>query len=155
MMKEDPENRRRWRHKWELHNRGNVWDKTTTCWAGKEDWMTARKKQNSPEEKYKFITYILIKMKLLTENRQTKNKDKEKRLKKKTPRDLGPQVIIVHMRDEGLTVQLCGDSNVACKWTAKLPKEQSTKRQLARFKDSYTHGGRRELPSRSRKITAS
>ena len=88
MMKEDPENRIRWKHKWRWHKRGDVWDKMATCWAGKEDWMTARKKQNSPEEKYKFITYILIKMKLTTEHRQTKKKDKEKMLKKKTPRDL-------------------------------------------------------------------
>ena len=52
MMKEDPENRMRCEHKWDWHNRGNVWHKMATCWAGKEDWMITRKKQNSPEEKY-------------------------------------------------------------------------------------------------------
>ena len=30
MMKEDPENRTRWKHEWEWHNRGNVWDKMAT-----------------------------------------------------------------------------------------------------------------------------
>ena len=34
-----------------------------TCWEGKKEWMTARKKQNSPEDKYKFITCILNQMK--------------------------------------------------------------------------------------------
>ena len=29
--------------------------------------------------------------------------------------------------------------------TANLPKEQSRKRQLDRFKESYTHGGREEV----------
>ena len=37
-------------------------------------------------------------------------------VKIRTPRDLGPEDITVHTRDEGLTVQLCGDSNVSCKW---------------------------------------
>ena len=53
-----------------------MWDEVATCWAGKEDWMIARKKQTSPKDKYKFITYILNKMKLTTEHRQTRNKDK-------------------------------------------------------------------------------
>ena len=29
-MKEDPENRIRWKRKWRWHNRGNVWDKIAT-----------------------------------------------------------------------------------------------------------------------------
>ena len=37
MMKEDPENRTRWKHKWGLYNRGNVWDMMATCWAGEKD----------------------------------------------------------------------------------------------------------------------
>ena len=77
--------------------------------------MIARKTQNSTEEEYKFITYILNKMKLPTVHKP-KNKDEEKRLKNKTPRDPGPEDITVHTRDEGATLQLCGDSNVACKW---------------------------------------
>ena len=34
MIKEDPENRTRWKQKWEWPNRGNVWDEMATCWAG-------------------------------------------------------------------------------------------------------------------------
>ena len=86
-----------------------------TCWAGKEDWTVARKK-NTPEEKYMFVTFILNKMKLSTEHRKTKKKDKEKRLKEKTPRNMGPKHNSIHTRSEGPTVQLCGESNVARKW---------------------------------------
>ena len=84
-----------------------MWDKIVTSWAGKEDWMEARKKKNTPEEKYKFVTFVPSKMKLPTEHRNTKNKDKEKRIKENTPRDLGPEDTTVHTRSEGPTVQLC------------------------------------------------
>ena len=46
--------------------------------------MFARRKQNSLEDKYKFITYILNKIKLPTEHRQTKNKDKKEVQEKDT-----------------------------------------------------------------------
>ena len=69
-MKEDPENRTRWKHLWGWHNRGNLWDKMASRWAGEKNWISVRKKKNTPEEK----------------------------------------------RSEGPTAQLCGDSNVACKW---------------------------------------
>ena len=39
-----------------------------------------------------------------------------KNFKKKTPGDLGPVDDTVHTREDRPTVQLCGDSNVACKW---------------------------------------
>ena len=82
MMKEDPENRTKWKHKWVWHNRGNVWDKMAEYWECKKDWMTARKEQNSPEDRYKFITHILNKMKLLTEHRKKEMKDEEQRFEK-------------------------------------------------------------------------
>ena len=44
-LKEYPCNHAWWKHKWGWHNRGNVWDKITTDWAGKEDWMSERKKR--------------------------------------------------------------------------------------------------------------
>ena len=55
-------------------------------------------------------------MKLPTEHRKTEKKDGEKRFKKKTPGDLGPGETTVHTREGGPAVQLCRDSNVACKW---------------------------------------
>ena len=57
--------------------------------AGEEKWMRLRKKRNTPEEKYKFVTFVLHRMKLHTEHRKTRNKDKEERMKDKTPRDFG------------------------------------------------------------------
>ena len=45
-----------------------------TCWAGKTDWMIARKEQNSPEDKYKFITYILNNLKQNKEKQTTETK---------------------------------------------------------------------------------
>ena len=45
IMKQDPENPTSWEHEWGWHNRGNVWDKMATCWAGKEDWIVARKQK--------------------------------------------------------------------------------------------------------------
>ena len=78
--------------------------------------MIKRKAQTSPKDKYKFIAYILNKVKLTTEHRKTEKKDGERRFKKKTSRDLGPRDTTVHTREGGPTVQVCGDSNVACKW---------------------------------------
>ena len=79
MMKEDPENRTSWKHKWCWHNRGNVWDMMATRWAGEKDWMTKRKEHTSPSDKYKFITYILDNMKLPTEHRKIEKKDGDKK----------------------------------------------------------------------------
>ena len=55
-------------------------------------------------------------MKLSTEHRKRTSEDNKKKIKDKTPRDLGPEDTTVHNRSEGLTQQLCGDNNVACKW---------------------------------------
>ena len=78
--------------------------------------MIKRKEYTSPNDKYNFITFILNKMKLPTEHRKIEKKDGDKKFKKKTPRDLGPADKTIHTRENGPTVQLCGDSNVACKW---------------------------------------
>ena len=110
MMQEDPENRTRWKHKWRWHNRGTVWDKMATRWAVRKKLMLARKEQTSLEDKVQVQHLHLERMKLPTEHRQTENKDKQQRLKKKTPRDLGLKGIAVHTRDEGSTVHFCGDS---------------------------------------------
>ena len=84
-----------------------------TRWAGVKDWMTNRKENTSPSDKYKFITFILNKMKRPTEHRKIEKKGRDKI--KKTPRYLGPGDNTIHTRADRPTVQLCGDSNVACK----------------------------------------
>ena len=101
MMKEDFENRTGWM--------------MATRWAGEKDWMIKRKEYTSPNDKHKFITYILNKMKLTTEHRRIEKKGRDKR--KKTHRDLGLADKTIHTREGGPTVQLCGDSDVPCKWT--------------------------------------
>ena len=44
------------------------WEKIATLWAGNDDWMEARKKKNTTDEKYKFVTFFLSRMKLSSEH---------------------------------------------------------------------------------------
>ena len=76
--------------------------------------MKARRRKSTLEEVHKFVTFVLGRMKLSPEHRKDKNKDIEKNIKVKTPRDLRPEDTTV--RSERATVQVCCDSNVACKW---------------------------------------
>ena len=95
-MERDYENHARWKHKWEWHNRENVWDRIATEWAGKEDFDEGTKMKICPP---------------CTE--------KEQRVWKKLRtrhRGLGAEDTTVHARVGGPTVQLCGDSTVACTW---------------------------------------
>ena len=55
-------------------------------------------------------------MKLSIVHRKKKSKGIGKKVKVKTPRDLGFADTTIHTRVCGLTVQLCGDSNVAFEW---------------------------------------
>ena len=93
-----------------------MWDKAATRLADKENWMEARKKKNSTEEKYKFVTFVPSKQKPFTEHTKSKSKDIKNKVKDKPPRDFGPEDITIHTRSEGPTVQLSGDSDVTCKW---------------------------------------
>ena len=62
------------------------------------------------EEKYELVTFVFDRRKLSIEHRKSTGIEKKK-IKDRTPRDT-----TVPTRSGGLTVQLCGDSNVACKW---------------------------------------
>ena len=128
----------------------HVWDKMATCWAGKKDRRCAKKKQNSPGDKYKFIAYILNEMKLSTEHRQTKKRG----LRKDTQRFCHPKT--------SLCTRVVKDLRHNCVETAmwhaigsmvNLFKEHNTKRQLGKFKGSYTHREREESPRRFRTST--
>ena len=74
--------------------------------------------------------------------------------RKKTPRDLGPEDITVHTREGGPTVQLCGDSNVACKWINEQVA-QGTKYKEIIGKIHRILNSREEQPHRSRTSTTS
>ena len=67
-------------------------------------------------DKYQFVTFALDRMKLSTVHRKKKSKEIGRKVKEKTPRDLGPADTTFHTLADGPTVQLCGDTNVACKW---------------------------------------
>ena len=41
-MPVDLNNHSRWKHKWVWHNRGCVWDKIASDWAGHEEWSNNR-----------------------------------------------------------------------------------------------------------------
>ena len=77
--------------------------------------MSERTKHYALEDKTKFVTFALDGVKLSTEHR--KEKGKGKKVDDKAPRVLGPADTIIHAREEGPTVQRCGDSEVACKRT--------------------------------------
>ena len=79
MMERDFEHHARWKHNWGWHNRGDVWDKIATEWAGKEDWMRARKMKSSPTGKYQFVTFVLHSVKLSTALRKERGARRLKR----------------------------------------------------------------------------
>ena len=41
-MTVEPNSHSRWKHKWRWHNRGCVWDKIASDWAGHEEWSNNR-----------------------------------------------------------------------------------------------------------------
>ena len=81
MMKDDSENRTRWKHKLVT---AHSWKRVgASSWAGGKNWVEARKIKHTLEEKYKFVIFVLSKMRLSTEHRKTKNKDEVKSIKEK------------------------------------------------------------------------
>ena len=64
--------------------------------------MEARRKKNTTEEKCKFVTIVLSKVKLPAEHRKSKSKELKKRIRDKTPREFGPEDITIHTRSEHL-----------------------------------------------------
>ena len=116
MMESDPENYPRWKYKWRWHNRGIVWHKIATEWAGKEDWMSVRKKKTTLPDMYRSVTFALDRVKLSTVHWKNRGDWKGKNVNEKSPSDLGPVDATIHTREDGPTVQLSGDSKVDCKW---------------------------------------
>ena len=114
-MDRDPENHTRWKHEGRWHNRWDVWDKIVTDWAGEEEWMREGKVKSTLADLYKFVTFALDRVKLSTAQKKKSNGIGKKE-KEKIPRDLGLADTTIHTRADGPTVQLCGDSNVACTW---------------------------------------
>ena len=66
-------------------------------------------------DKNKFVTFALDSVKLSTAHRKEKGEERGRKVQEKTQRDLGPADTTIHTREEGPTLQLCGDSDVTCK----------------------------------------
>ena len=76
-MRDDPMNHTNWKHKWKRHNRGNVWDKIASDWAGTEDWINKRKNKTSVADKTEFVTRKVNLNNLSTVHRKEKGKREE------------------------------------------------------------------------------
>ena len=100
MVKEDPCNHTRWKHKWRWRSRGNVWDKVATDWAGKEGWRSERKKRGALADKTKFVTFAVNTVKRPTVHME-KGEGKENEVNEKTPRDLEPADTTIHTWKRG------------------------------------------------------
>ena len=108
----------RCKHNWKWHNRGNVWDKIATDWAGEDDRISKRKNKTSSADKTDFVTLVLNRMNLSTAHRKVKVKEKGKgkQAGSKPSRELDALDATVHTREEDPAVQLCGDNEVVGKW---------------------------------------
>ena len=156
MMKGDPDNHTRWKHKWVWHDRGNVWDKIALEWGGEEDWMSAGKMKSTLANKYKFVTFALDSVKLSTVHQENKGDGKGKTVKEDTegPGTRGHHH--PHTCAEGQVVQISGDSDATCKWINGIFLwDRSTEDELANYKRPCTHGGKGRLPNRFRRLMIS
>ena len=70
-------------------NRGNVWDKIATDWAGKEDWMSERKNKVHLQIIPNSSHFTFDSVKLSTVHRKEKGAGKENKINEKTPREPG------------------------------------------------------------------
>ena len=89
--------------------------KIATDWAGKEDWISERKK-GAFADKTKIVILALDSIKLSTEHRREKGEVKERKLMRRHRGVWDPRDTTIHTREEGPTVQLREDSEVASKW---------------------------------------
>ena len=96
------------------HNRGCVSDKVVTEWARDEDWRREGARRQTIQDKSKFVTFAL---QSVTHSTLTRiGKERKGKTEYRAPRILGPADRTIHIREEGPTVQRCGDSEVAVKW---------------------------------------
>ena len=152
MMKRDPESQTRWKHKWSWHNRGHVWDKIATEWAGKEDWMSERKKKGALADKNKFATFALNIVKLSTAHRKEKGeRPKETRLKR---RHQGTWGLRTQPSTHAKKGRLCNFSETV-RWRVNEATVNILWDIKYRGKRPCTHEGKGRLPIRFRRLMIS
>ena len=89
---------------------------------------------------YQFVTCALDRMKLSTVHRKKKSKGIGKKVKDKTPGDLGPADTTIHTREDGPlynyveTVMWLVNGS-----TVNIPWDRSTEEESDKFKRRYTH----------------
>ena len=156
MMKEGPENRTRWKHKWRWHNRGNVWEKMASRWTGEKNWISVRRIKIHQRRSTSSSPSLWAKCSCPPNTEKPKRKTKKRGWRNRHP-EIGDPVILQ-------ITHVVRDPQYNCVETAmwhtngsmaNLPKGQSTKRQFGSFERPYTHVGKGELPSQSRICTAS
>ena len=101
---------------WRWHNRGCVWDKVATEWVRDEEWISKRVRCQTLEEKRKFVTFALKNVNHSTIPSTKTGRKKKDKTGDNVPRTLVPADKTIHIREDGPTVHLCGDSEVAVKW---------------------------------------
>ena len=104
--------------------------------------------------KNKFVMFALDRVKLSTVHRKKSCEGKGRKIKEKTPRDLGPAYTTIHTREDGPTVQRCGDSDVTCGWiNGQCSLEQEYRGRTGQVqKKPYIRGGKGRLPIQFRRL---
>ena len=77
--------------------------------------MIGSAKEKSVVDKTELVTFMLDSLNLFTAHWKLKGKGEGKQAGSKTPRKQLPADATVYTREEGLTVQLCGDNEVVGK----------------------------------------
>ena len=108
--KKDPCNQTRWKDKWRWHNRGCVW---ANWLRSGQVGTTGRVKENSVKHWKTRKIVTVAHESVQNYRRYTTNTVK---IDDKVPKILVPADAIIHTREEGPTVQPCGDSELAGTW---------------------------------------
>ena len=83
------------------HNRGCVWDKVATDWAGDEDWTRERKRCQTMEDKKRFVTSALRSVTHSTMRRTRNGKKNQEKTEDKVPRIRLSAGKTIHIREDG------------------------------------------------------
>ena len=104
----DPNNHTRWKHTWRWHNRGSVWNRIPSEWAGAEERSDRRRRCQDAVRKKDSVTFAKMRLKdWVAHGPQIRESIKPNEEKKGT-RKLGPPYFSIALSNEGATAQTCG-----------------------------------------------
>ena len=107
--------------------------------------MRERQVKSKFADKCKFVTLVLVRVKLAAVHRRRKSERIGKKVKEKTPRDLGPADTTIHTREKWPTVILRASGSMSNSLWGR-----STEGELAKNKSPHTHGCETRLPGTQR-----